>query len=226
MTSLPTPDARGVDAPLDPQLQARVEAAGLSAVLAEITQPGRAQAIPYLADPMVTDSHASYLAWLRRQLRAWSELRLPSISVVTLDWPLSSVRPQCLDVVGLLIADLREISPRMRPTVVPAQATSAELPQPGIVVAAADLCVRLAEGPARLLDPALALTRGMTHVGSSTRFLARCTDLAERAPGLAREIDRWASTAGPVQTQLAVFTAGRLADRLATALDSRVRTGW
>jgi hypothetical protein len=110
--------------------------------------------------------------------------------------------------------------------VVPAQATSRELPQPGIVVAAVDLCVRLAAAPARLLEPAQALTAGTTLQGPATRYLTRCADLAGRSPGLTREIDRWADGAGQVQTQLAVLTARSLAERLADSLDSRIRRGW
>jgi hypothetical protein len=226
MTSLPICTASAVDAPLDAGLQTRLDAAGLAAVLDDVTRPGRERITAHLADPMATDSRATYAAWLRRQVSAWSELRLPAVSVAAVDWPLSSVRPQCLDVVGLLIADLRELSPRMRPTVVPAQATSRDLPQPGVIVGAVDLCVRLAAAPARLLLPAQALTAGMTHQGSSTRYLARCADLAERAAGLVRELDRWADGAGAVQTQLAVFTAQGLADRLADSLDARIRHGW
>jgi hypothetical protein len=226
MTSMPTPDAPATDAPMDPQLQARLETAGLAAVLAEVTRPGCTRAVAHLADPMATDSHAAYAAWLRRQVRAWSEVRLPAVPVAALDWPLASVRPQCLDVVGLLVADLRELSPRTRATIVPVQATGAELPQQGIVVGAVDVCVRLAAAPACLLESARTLTDGPTHVRSATRYLQRCADLSERAPGLAREVDVWAAAAGPVQTQLAVLTARRLADRLADALDARVRTGW
>jgi hypothetical protein len=226
MTSLPTTEALAVDAPLDAALRARLDSAGLAAALDDVTRTGCERVITHLADPMATDSRASYAAWLRRQVSSWSELRLPAVSIAAVDWPLASVRPQCLDVVGLLIADLRELSPRLRPTIVPAQATSRELPQPGILVAAADLCVRLAAGPARLLGGAQTLTAGTTHQGSATRFLARCADLAERAPGLAREIDRWAEGAGTVQNQLAVLTAQGFAERLADSLDSRVRRGW
>lgn len=226
MTSTPTDAPLSVDAPHDPHLEAWLRTTGLSAVLAEVTRPGCERVTAHLAGPAATESRVAYAAWLRHQVHAWGEVRLPAVSVAALDWPLASVRPQCLDVVGLLIADLRELNPRMRPTVVPHRATSVELPQPGVVVAAVDLCVRLAAAPARLLEAARALTEGPTHLHSATRYLARCADLAERAPGLQREIDRWAGTAGPVQTRLAVLTAASLADRLAHALDARVRTGW
>jgi hypothetical protein len=226
MTSTPTDAPLSVDAPQDPHLEARLRTTDLSTVLEEVTRPGCERVAAHLADPAATASRAAYATWLRRQVHAWGEVRLPAVSAAAPDWPLASVRPQCLDVVGLLIADLRELNPRMRPTVVPHQATGAELPQPGIVVAAVDLCVRLAAPPARLLDAARALTEGPTHLHSATRYLARCADLAERAPDLRREIDRWAGTAGPTHAQLAVLTAASLADRLAHALEARVRTGW
>jgi hypothetical protein len=114
----------------------------------------------------------------------------------------------------------------MRPTIAPRQATSIEPPQPGVVVGAVDLCVRLAAVPARLRGPAQTLTEGVTHLGTATRYLTRCADLAERAPGLAREVDLWAGSVGPLQTQLAVRTAQHLADQLADALDARVGAGW
>jgi len=231
MTSTPTDAAPGVDtpgvaAPQDPQLEARLRTTGLSAVLEEAIRPGCERVVTYLADPTATGSRSSYAAWLRRQVHAWSELRLPAVSVAAVDWPLASVRPQCLDVVGLLIADLRELNPRLRPTIVPRQASGVELPQPGIVIASVYLCVRLAAAPARLLDAARAVTEGPTHLHSATRYLARCADLAERAPGLRREIDSWSTSAGPVQTQLAVLTARSYAHRLAEALDARVSAGW
>lgn len=215
-----------IDAPIDGELQARIEAEGLSAVLADVTRPGYERAVTHLADPLAANSRAAYAAWLRRQVSAWADLGLPAVPVAAVDWPLASVRPQCLDVVGLLLTDLRELSPRMRPTTVPAQATRGGLPQPGVVVACVDLCVRLAVPASQLLAPALALTAGTTQVSSATRYLSRCADLADRAPGLTREVDGWARAAGAVQAQLAVLTARRLTDRLASGLEARVRTGW
>jgi hypothetical protein len=200
--------------------------AGLSAVLEEVTRPGCELVAAYLADPSATRSLSAYAGWLRRQVYAWSELRLPAVPVAAVDWPLSSVRPQCLDVVGLLIADLRELNPRLRPTVVPRQMTGPDLPPAGILIASVDLCVRLAAAPARLLPAARALTEGPTHVQSATRYLARCADLADRAAGLHCELDSWAATAGPAQCELAVVTAQEHAQQLADALDARVGSGW
>jgi hypothetical protein len=224
MTSMPTPDAPTMDEPLDPELQARVGSVGLTAVLAEVTKPSADRLAAHLADPTVTRSQAAYAAWLRRQVRAWSELRLPASSVAALDWPLASVRPQCLDIVGTIIADLRELAPRMRPTIIPSYATSPDHPRPGVTVAAVDLCVRTAAAPAQLLGPTQELTAGATHLGSATRYLTRCADLVERAPDLQRDVDRWAGEAGPAPTQLAVLTAQHLASRLVDVLEARA--GW
>lgn len=226
MTSTPTDAVLSVDAPHDPQLEAQLRTTRLSDVLEEVTRPGCERVVAHLADPAATDSRPAYAAWLRRQVHAWAALDLPAVSVASLDWPLAAVRPQCLDVVGLLLADLRELNPRLRPTVVPRQATGSGLPRPGVVIASVDLCVRLAAAPALLLPAARALTEGPTHLHSATRYLARCADLAERAPGLRREIDAWADRADPAQRQLAVQTAERFADRLSATLDARAQSGW
>lgn len=219
MTSMPTGGVAALESPLTTSV-------GLSATLAQVTADAFARVVTHLADPMAADSRATYAAWLRHQVTAWNELHLPAVPLAAVDWPLSSVPPECLDVVGLLMADLRELSPRMRPTLAPRQRAGAESPQPGTIVACVDLCVRFATPAAQLLGPARALTAGLTQVGSSTRYLTGCARLADRGERLRCELDGWAVTAGPAQTRLAVLTAQQLTDRLATALDARVRRGW
>jgi hypothetical protein len=246
MTSMPAGDAVALESPdttsadallgasghvledtaVDPELATRITRAGLSTVLREVSVPGYERITTHLAEPMATQSRAAYAAWLRRQAQAWSELRLPAVPVSAVDWPLRSVSCQCLDVVGLLVADLREISPRTRPTLVPRQSIGADLPQPGVIVGCVDLCVRIAAPAARLLGPARALTAHLTQVGSSTRYLSRCAELAELVEPLEAELDEWGTSAAPAQAQLAVLTVRHLADDLASALDARFRTGW
>jgi hypothetical protein len=226
MTSTPAPDALDIAAPLYHQVQARLERAGLAAVLAEVTQSGCDRVTGHLGDPTATASRAAYAAWLRRQVRAWRGLPLPTRTTAAYDWPLTSVGPECLDVLGLLVADLRELAPGMRPTLVPSPAACVEPPQPGDLVAAAYLCVRLAAAPASLLGQAQALTAGVTHLGPATRYLTHCANLAERAHEVPGDVNGWAGTTGPEQVQLAVFSAERLAARLVSALDSPFHAGW
>jgi hypothetical protein len=226
--AMTTPSVRGhdvLDVPLDPMLSRRLDEIGLAALILERTASAWARTLPHLADPMATDSQANYTGWLRRQVSAWTCVGLPAVSVAAVDWPLSSVRPQCLDVVGLLNADLRDVAPRHRPHRVPAQAVHGRSVPAGEAAAAAVLCVQAAGPCAVQLAPALELTAGTTGLGSATRFLARCADLAERQGGLARELQRW-SVDEPRQSQLAVQIAEQLAGRLAAALEAGTRTGW
>ena len=190
----------------DPRLQARISAGGLAAVLHEQTSSGRAQLIAHLADPMAADSRAHYAGWLRRQLNSWARLALPQVSVASLDWPLSSVRPQCLDVVGLLIA--------------PSDCSE------GICVAAAHVCVAVAQLSAGLLPAATALAAGRTATGSSTRYLQRCAELADRGPGLDRELDSWGARAHPTALAQALAFSQVFIRQLTEAFDSSIRTGW
>jgi len=215
--------------PVDPQLQARITTVGLAATLHERTGAYRARLITHLSDPMAADSRAGYAGWLRRQANAWAQLSLPAVPVASLDWPLASVRPQCLDVVGLLMADLRELNPGRR--TLPLSRNSSQpgrhgSADPGVCVAAAQLCVGVAELSAGLLAPARALSAGVTAAGDATRYLSRCVALADRGPGLDRELDTWGATADPAQRQLAVLSAELFALRLAEAFDAASRTGW
>src|SRR5664280_3568263 len=120
----------------------------------------------------------------------------PTAPVASLDWPLSSVRPQCLDVVGLLIADLRELDPGRHCVPLPPPAGPQTDSTPSVSVAAAHVCVAVAELSAGLLAPATALTADTTATGTATRYLERCAALGARGAGLDRELDNWAATAG------------------------------
>jgi hypothetical protein len=216
--------------PVDPQLQARITTVGLAATLHERTTAHRARLITHLSDPMSADSRTGYAAWLRRQANAWAQLNLPAVPVASLDWPLASVRPQCLDVVGLLMADLRELNPGRRTLPLARQSGQSGgrhgSADPGVCVAAAHLCVGIAELSAGLLVPARALSAGTTATGDATRYLQRCADLADRGAGLDREIDSWGATADPAQRQLAVLSAELFSLRLSDAFDAGTRTGW
>ncbi|HEY6794827.1 MAG TPA: hypothetical protein VI248_09100 [Kineosporiaceae bacterium] len=234
MTQIPTGRAdsitdatdAGLDVVLDPTVQARLDAVGLPALITERTLAESARVSSALDDPAATASRAGYAAWLRRQAGAWTAVRLPAVHVAALDWPLASVRPQCLDVVGLIVADLRELCPRTRPSRVPVQGWPAETPPHGMIVAAALLCVRVAHRSAGLLGPVLHLSDGITAAGTATRYLSRCQDLAERAAGVEREVTSWAGAADPTQLHLALLASTQLTRRLADALEAGSRTGW
>jgi len=225
LTTTETDDVT-VDGTLEPAMAERLAAVGLPALIAERTHDDWQRLLARLADPMAADSRANYAAWLRRQARAWTAVQLPAVHVAALDWPLASVRPQCLDVVGLIIADLRDLSPRNRPSVVPAQPNRHDGPAHGTVVAAALLCLRVAERSATLLGRAEALAAGTTALGTGTRYLSRCADLAERAPGVEREVRDWAARAEAHQVVHALTAAHRFTNRLADALEAATRTGW
>jgi hypothetical protein len=218
--------AFGIDVPPDPALADRVRELGLPAVLAEVTDGDWSRLRAWLGDPMAVDSRANYAAWLRRQARAWKAVGLPAVHVAALDWPLASVRPQCLDVLGLIVADLRELSPRSRPTIVPAQPGPSDTVPYGTTVAAAALCLRVAQASAPLLGRAQALSAGTSAQGAPTRYLGRCADLAERAGGLDHEVREWGGTADPTQLHQALLTSRRLTRRLADALEAATRPGW
>ncbi|HEX2807580.1 MAG TPA: hypothetical protein VHN80_15560, partial [Kineosporiaceae bacterium] len=194
--------------------------------LHERTTGHRARLIAHLADPMATDSRACYAAWLRRQTGAWAQLNLPAVPVASLDWPLASVRPQCLDVVGLLIADLRDLDPGRRRVPLPRTTNGPTGHAPGVCVAAAQVCVGVAELSAGLLASAEALTAGTTATGSATRYLRRCVQLSDRGAGLDRELDSWAASAEPAAVQHAVLFAELFSLRLADAFEAASRTGW
>jgi hypothetical protein len=230
MTITHTTGVRMVDdAPLehsDPAVQARIDRVGAVAALREFTEPTRTSLAAHIADPMAADSRAAYVGWLRRQATAWAGLALPTVPVAALEWPLASVRPQCLDVVGLLLADLRELSPGSRPMTVPRQASWHESIVPGICVASAYACTAAAQLASGLLEPALTLTAGMTRVGPATRYLQRCAELTERLDGFHREVDRWAAAAPATQVQVAAVTAQQQLGRLLQLLEAGRRTGW
>jgi hypothetical protein len=224
--TIPSVSVAGVlDTTLAPELIHRLDQIGLAAVLIEQTASAWSRILPHLGDPMAVDNRANYTGWLRRQVSAWTTAQLPAVSVAAVDWPLASVRPQCLDVVGLLVADLRDLAPQQRSYRIPAQAQHGRSIPPGEIVAAAVLCVLVAGPASALLGPALELTAGTTGIGSATRYLSRCTELAARYGGLVRELDGWAVDE-PQQAQLAVRIAEQLATRLADALDAGLRTGW
>jgi hypothetical protein len=218
--------ATALDDSIDAAERARLDRIGLPALIAELTQDDWLRVTARLADPMAADSRANYTAWLRRQAAAWTAVQLPAVQIAALDWPLASVRPQCLDVVGLIIADLRELSPRNRPAVVPAQANRHDVTPHGTVVAAAVLCLRVAQRAAQLLGPALALSEGTTATGSATRYLARCADLAGRAPGLERELADWVDGADGTELRQVLTSSQQFTGRLADALEAATRTGW
>jgi hypothetical protein len=207
------------------QIQAS-DVAGLPALVAERTSGDWARITARLSEPGATSTRATYAGWLRHQAAAWSAVPLPAVPVAALDWPLASVRPQCLDVVGLIIADLRELSPRNRPPIVPPQGWRTETPPHGAVVGAALLCVRVAQLAAPLLGRALRLSAGITAAGSATRYLGRCADLAERAPGVQREVTNWAAKAGDSQVHHAVTTSQLFTRRLADAWEASTPSGW
>jgi hypothetical protein len=215
-----------LDVPFDPAVQAGLDLVGLPALIRERTLDDVEHVAATLDDPAVAASRAGYAACLRRQAAAWSAVQLPAVDVAAVDWPLASVRPQCLDVVGLIVADLRELAPQTRPGPVPAPGWPAETPPPGAIVAAALLCVRVAQQCVGLLAPALQLSAEITAAGTSTRYLSRCADLAARAPGLDREVATWATTADRAQVHLALRTSTQLTRRLADALEANSRTGW
>jgi hypothetical protein len=211
---------------VDPQLISRIATIGLAATLHERTVGHRARLIAHLSDPMATRSRAGYAAWLRRQRNAWAQLNLPAVPVASLEWPLASVRPQCLDVVGLLIADLRDLDPGRR-HVPPARTGPADNDNaPGVCVAAAQVCVAVAELSAGMLTSATALTADTTASGSATRYLQRCAQLSDRGAGLDRELDSWGAAADPAAGQQAVLSAELFSVRLADAFDAGARTGW
>src|SRR5512135_2806921 len=166
-----------------------------STALAAACAPALERIDTLAADPGVIGSRAGYAGWLRRQSAAWWFADLPAVPVATPHWQLSSVRPACLDVLGLLAADLREISPGARPAI-PRQPSPAEAVDVTRQVGAVYTCVSVAALLAPLLPAAQSLTAGLTQVGSSTRYLQRCADLAERTAGLQRELDQWAVRAG------------------------------
>jgi hypothetical protein len=212
--------------PVDPKLTSRIATIGLAATLHERTAGQRARLIAHLADPMATDSRANYAAWLRRQTNAWAQLNLPAVPVASLDWPLASVRPQCLDVVGLLIADLRDLDPGRRRLPLPRTGHPQSACTAGICIAAAQVCVAVAELSAGLLASAGALTADTTAAGSATRYLHRCVQLSDRGAGLDRELDSWGAAAEPAALQQTVLSAELFGLRLADAFDAGTRTGW
>jgi len=228
--ALPPAPAAALAAPpaatLDPELADRLGRIGFLDLVSELTHGDWLRVVSRLTDPMATDTRANYAAWLRRQATAWAGVRLPAVHVAAADWPLASVRPACLDVVGLIVADLRELSPRNRPSIVPAQPTGYDTPPHGAVVAAALLCRRIAERSAPLLGPAEALSAGTTALGTATRYLSRCADIAERAPGLDHELQEWAARADAHQVADALASSRRFTTRLADALEAATRTGW
>jgi len=215
-----------VDAAVDAALRLRLDRLGLPELVAELTHDDWLRITARLADPMATDSRSNYAAWLRRQASAWTAVRLPAVHVAAPGWPLASVRPQCLDVVGLIVADLRELSPRNRPSIVPAQPNGHDMPPHGTLIAAALLCRRVAERSAALLPTAEALSAGTTATGTATRYLARCVDLSERAGGLDRELSDWVDGASEAELADALGQSRRFTARLADALESATRTGW
>ena len=216
----------GLAVPLPADLAERLATVGLPALVAERTRADRERVADHLSGRSAVASRAAYTAWLRRQATAWRAVRLPAVDVAVLDWPLSSVRPQCLDVVGLIVADLRELDPRHRPAPVPAQPGRHDATPVGAVVAAALLCVHVAELTAPLLPGAEALHAGVTATGPATRYLGRCAELAERAPGLDREVTAWAANAPGDHVHHAVLAGQLFAARLAEALDATEPTGW
>src|SRR5690606_23839425 len=111
------------------------------------------------------------------------------------------------------------------PTLVPPQPTGA-LPPHGTIVAAALLCLRVAQRSAGLLPAAEALARGATAYGTATRYLSRCADLADRAAGLEHEIQEWSVRADASDLAGAVAGAEQFTARLADALEAATRTGW
>ena len=225
MTAIPTPAP--VDAaprPTTGHLGVRT-VADLNVLVSELTVADLERIEVGLDLEQATSSLARYTAWLRRQVCAWTVVGLPAVSVAALDWPLASVRPQCLDVVGLILTDLRELSPGTRPGVVPSQ-PGHYLAPPGVMVAAALLCLDVARRCAPLLPGATALSASRTAQGTGTRYLARCADLADRAAGAEREIRDWGTLAAPEQVEHARTAARRFTARLADALDTGRRTGW
>jgi hypothetical protein len=208
------------------QLRARIDQLGLAGALRETTHAHRAALAAHLADPAAAASRAAYVGWLRRQIAAWAQVPLPTVHVASLEWPLASVRPQCLDVVGLLVADLRELSPGSRPPLLPRQATSYEGVRPGLVIAAAHTCLSAARLAADLLAPARTLTAGMTRVGPATRFLERCAGLAERADGFERDVERWGHQTSASESELAVRNTAAHLRRLVEVLDAGRHPGW
>lgn len=225
---MPTGDAVTLESPLTtaPDLLAKINRIGLSAALGEASAGAHERIVAHLSGSTATESRASYAGWLRRQIRAWSELDLPVVPFGVTDWPLRSLSPRHLDVVGLLMADLREISPRTRPTLVPRQSRSTDLPTTGMIMGSAEMCARLAAPTSHLLESAQALTAHLTRVGSSTRYLSRCAEIAAMGDEIAAELDAWARNVEPAQVALAALTSRRLTEELAAALEARHQTGW
>lgn len=212
--------------------------------LDECTAAARERAVQRLCDPAGVRDRAAYAAWLRRTAAAWARVPLP-VAPEPQRWPFDAVGPACLDVLGPLGADLRDVTMASGAAVcVPVALTGPVgrgradgrshevLP---LLAAAVYVTVEICARTAGLVPDALALSRDpRTPLG--LRFLRRCSSASAARTVLRRELGTWAArthrldptdghATGPQTLDLTARTATRLTTALADALDTR-RRGW
>lgn len=213
-------------------------------LLDECTAAARERAFERLCDPAAVRDRASYATWLRRTAAAWARVPLP-VAPEARRWPFDAVGPACLDVLGPLEADLRDVTMASGAAVcVPVSLTGPVgrgradsrtrevLP---LLAAAVYVTVEICARTADLVPDALALSRDpRTPVG--LRFLRRCSSASAARTVLRGELATWAErtrrldpphghATGPQSLDLTARTATRLATALADAVDTR-RRGW
>ena len=213
-------------------------------LLDECTAAARDRAVQRLCYPAAVRDRAAYATWLRRTAAAWARVPLP-VAPEPQRWPFDAVGPACLDVLGPLEADLRDVTMASGAAVCvpvwPAAPvgrgrtggrTREVLP---LLAAAVYVTVEICARTAELVPDALALSRDpRTPVG--LRFLRRCSSASAARTVLRGELATWAErtrqldppdghATGPQSLDLAARTATRLATALADALDTR-RRGW
>jgi hypothetical protein len=208
---------------------------GLVATLEAHTWADRSRSSAHLSDLAAVDSRAAYAAWLRRLGAAWARVQLP----VTRDaaWPLATVGPECLDVLGPLRADLRDVTLAAGGAGTSGPDALTFAPRPagaagsrgrtggpagcGTVVGAAYASVVLASDAAVLLPGALALAVDL-RAPVGLRFLRRCAAAAADRTSLRQEL----ATGLPADVaEEAVRTAVDVTRGLAEGLTARP-AGW
>jgi hypothetical protein len=206
---------------------------GFLATLEARTWASRSRAAAVLADPGAVASRAAYAAWLRRVATAWSRVALPAWSG-TGRWPFPSVDPQCLDLLGHLRADLRDVTLAAGGVSLPGPAGRQVLAGTGrteeqaVLAGSVYAAVVLGSDAAVLVPGALGLA-AEPRAPLGLRFLRGCAAAAAARTPLRRELARWAEglpqPEGRAHAELAVRTACDLVEHVADALQGP-RRGW
>jgi hypothetical protein len=207
----------------DHKVQAEVRRLGFFAALDSLTWHARSRVTEHLADVTATDSKATYLAWLRRATAGWSVVPLPVGAALTEAWPVPAVDPSCTGVRALLVADLRDLAPITRPSLVPTPAVPADDVR---CAAAAYVVVATAHAVAPLAARGRALTGATGTDPAGTRYLQRCAELDGVRDEVRHDLLSWADEVGPAAADRMIRTAGAFLDALGTALTATRRRGW